>query len=304
VYKTIPEDSTAIAALETGQVDVLQDPPFKDLKRFSADAKYRVYRASAANCQLITINNLSPMMTDKRVRKAISLGINRQEIVDTVWYGYADVAGDFFPLNHWAHDPSLDQVYSVDKAKALLAEAGYTAAKPLEFTMIPLNEAPMMDAAALIQTQLAKVGIKMNIRPMEYTAVSAMTVKPQAEWTGDAVLQRITPLRGTAYEFTYYQYGADAGGALNYERYNRTPGAMNEAAETLMKSLNSYSDFIEADRVKAKPLYKQLSQYVIEDEPRIRLVWWNNADIASAQVMDWVPAEGDVNLLNKTWLNR
>ncbi len=304
VYKTIPEDSTAIAALETGQVDVLQDPPFKDLKRFAADAKYKVYRASAANCQLITVNNTTAPLNDVKVRKAISLAINRQEIVDTVWYGYADIAGDFFPLNHWAHDASLNEEFSVDKAKALLKEAGYSDAKPVEFTLIPLNEAPMMDAAALIQTQLAKAGMKVNIRPMEYTATSAMLTKPQTEWLGNAVLHRITPLRGTAYEFTYYQYGKDAGGALNYEGYNRAPGAINDAAETLMKSLNSISDFVEADRVKAKPLYKQLSQYVMADQPRIRLVWWNNADVTSAAVKDWTPAEGDVNLLNKTWLDR
>ncbi len=304
VYKTIPEDSTAVAALETGQVDVLQDPPFKDLKRLAADPKYKVYKAAAANGQLITVNTSTPPLNDKRVRKAISLAINRQEIVDTVWYGYADVAGDFFPINHWAHDPSLNEEYSVEKAKALLKEAGYSDSKQLEFTLIPLNEPPMMDAAALIQTQLAKAGIKVNIRPMEYTATSAMMLKPQSEWLGNAVLHRITPLRGTAYEFTYYQYGGDAGGALNYEGYNRNPGAMNAQAETLMKSLNQYSDFVEADRTKAKPLYKQLSQYIMEDQPRIRLVWWNNADVTSAQVMDWAPAEGDVNLIGRTWLNR
>ncbi len=304
VYKVIPEDSTAMAALETGQVDVILDPPFKELKRLASDPKYKVYRSAAANGQLVTINCGVPPLDDRRVRKAISLAINRQEIVDTVWYGYADVAGDFFPADHWAHDPSLNEEYSVDKAKALLKEAGYSDSKQLEFTLIPLNEAAMMDTAVLIQTQLAKAGMKVNIRPMEYTAVNAMLVKPQKEWLGNAVLERITPLRGTAYEFTYYQYGADKRGALNDEGYNRVAGAMNPAAETLMNSMTQYSDFIESDRVKAKPLYKQLSQYIMEDQPRLRLVWWNNADVTSAQVMAWTPAQGDVNLLTGTWLNR
>ena len=246
-----------------------------------------MYGAPSSYCQLITVNTGLPPLDNVKARKAISLAINRKEIVDTVWYGYADVAGDFFPTFHWAHDPTIIEEYSPDKAKALLAEAGYTAAKPLEFTLIPLNEPLQMDAAALIQTQLAKAGIKVNVRPMEYTATSAMMTKPFAEWQGHAILHRITPLRGTAYEFTYYQYGMDKGGTLNYEGYNRTPGAMNAAAEKLMKDANALSDFVEADRVKAKPMYQQLSKMIMEDQPRIRVVWGYNLEVTSAAVMNW-----------------
>ena len=301
VYKVIPDESTQIANLETGQVDVVQDPPFKELKRLAQDPRFKVLTAPSAAETLVCFNTAKPPFDDKKVRRAISLGIDRKELVETVFYGYADVNGDPFPPNHWAHDPSIVEPYDPEKAKALLSEAGYGPNKPLEFTLVPQNTALYMDQATLIQSQLAKIGVKVNILPMEYTAQSAMMRKPKTEWQGDACVLRITPLRGTAFEFTYYQYGAT--GALNYHGYNKD-GYKNEEFEKLLLEAISYSDYVEAERAKAKPLYKKISEILIEDAPMLRLNWWNNADVVQKWVMDYPLAEGDVNMLKYCWLDK
>ena len=171
--------------------------------------------------------------------------------------------------------------------------------------MTVINEAEFVDSAALIQMQLAKAGIKMNINIMEYTAVSAMTLKPLAEWQGNAVLHRITPPRGTVYDATYYQYGADARGQQNYGGYNRTPGAMNARAEAIMNQLDTLSDYVEADRAKMLPLTKELSQLIMNDEPRLRLTWYTNVDVVASYVMGLELEGTDMyNQMKNVWLNK
>lgn len=302
VYRTIPEDSTRVANLLTGQVMVDQDPDFKAVPRFQSDPRFTVLAGISNNTLLMAFNLCNPPFNTRALRRAVSMGIDRSEIIKVVFGGLADVAGDVFPPNHWAHDKNIVEKYDPDGAKRLLREAGYDASKPFEFTLVPIDQAVFMDSATLVQAHLAKVGVRVNIRPMEYTAQSATMRKPKSEWPAPAFMFRITPLRSTAFEFSTYQYGS--GGALNFSGYNRPGCYQNAEVEKLIDQANTYSDFVRGERELARPLWKAISRAILEDAPQLRLVFWRNIDIVAKTVRDYPLMEGDVNVLMRTWIDK
>ncbi|MCZ7570337.1 MAG: ABC transporter substrate-binding protein [Ardenticatenaceae bacterium] len=302
VFREIPEASAEYAALAAGEGDVITEPEFKDITRFQDDPKYQVSVEPSSDSTVLVFNTARPPFDDQKVRLAISKGIDRQEIVDTLFFGYATPAGDFFPPFHWAHDDSVTMPYDPDGAKQLLKEAGYDESHPLKFTLMPRTEALFADQAVLIQAQLAKIGVQVDVKPVEYTTLSGMTAGKSSEWAGDAGLYRITPLRGTAFEFSYYQYGAK--GALNRTYFNQEGGFQDPAFEKALQEANSYSDYDAAQREKAAPLYSEVSKMWLEDAPGLLLNWWANADILRPEVEGWVSAVGDIMSLKQVWVDK
>lgn len=300
IYKTIVEDSTRLAALQTGQADVLMDPPFKDIARFAKDPQYKVAKTTGSATTIMFLNTALKPLDQKDVRKALSLGIDRKALVDAFFYGYADVAGDLFPPDHWAHDPSVTQPFDPKAARDLLSAAGYSSANPLKFALMVDTQSIYTDQATMMQAQLKDIGVQMEIKPIEYTTLSAIYKKKPQEWVGQAGLSRITPLRGTAFEFSYYQYGAK--GALNFTSFNMPGGLQRPDIEDAMNRALELSDFSEKDRTKAKPLWAEISKKMNDDPVQLRLNFWNTVNIMSTKVQDWTVANGDTNDLTKTWL--
>lgn len=302
IYKVIPDVSTQLANLETGQLDVVQQPSFSDVDRLKKDSRFKVITRDSNLGTIVHFNTARAPFDDKRVRQAMSLAINRQELVDSVFYGYADIAGDQFPVNHWAHDPSIKAEYNVDKAKQLLADAGYGPNKPLQFTLGTYRISQYADQAVLIQSQLGKIGVKVNVQQMDNAALIGILRTPRNTWTVDAALNGIDPLRGTAYEFACYLVCGK--GSLNYTGYNQDDGFKNPQTDTLFAQATKYSDYVGADRDAAKPIYSQISKLVLDDAPILRLNFWKQVTITQKWVMDYAMAEADINQLWKTWIDK
>ncbi len=302
IYKVIPDESTQLANLETGQIDVIQEPLYSDLERLSQDPRFKVITRDSNSETIIQLNTSRPPFDDQRVRQAFSMAIDRQEIIDSVFYGYADVAGDPFPPNHWAHDASIQVPYDAEQARALLEEAGYGADNPLEFTLGTYAISQYQDQAVLIQSQLSRIGIKVNVQPMENVALLGEVRSPRTEWNVDAALMGLTPLRGTAYEFAYYLHGKN--GSINFTGYNADDGYANPDVETWLLEAIQLSDYVEADREQGRVLYSKISKAVVDDAPMIRLNWWKRANVTQKWVMDYTMAEADINLLYNVWLDK
>lgn len=301
IFREIPDASANYAALESGEGDVITEPEFKDIDRYANDGNYQVHSMVSSDSTVVVFNTARPPFDDQRVRLAVSKGIDRQEIVDTLFFGYAFAGGDFFPPYHWAHHPDVKMEYDPEGAKALLEEAGYNESNPLKFTLMPRTESLFVDQAIMIQAQLARIGVEVEVTPVEYTTLSGMTAGTPDEWAGDAALYRITPLRGTAFEFSYYQHGAD--GALNRTYFNQEGGYQNPEFEEKLLAVLEYSDYDEAQREEAYPMWAEVSEMWLEDAPGLLLNWWANADILSPRVKGWIPAVGDIMTLKQVWID-
>lgn len=126
------------------------------------------------NVGYLGFNTRKAPFDNKLVRQAISYAINKQTLIDTVYHGNADIAKSLLPPASWAYDKnSKGQVYDLDKAKALLTEAGYPNGFTMDIWAMPVQRAYNPNAitmAKIIQSDLKSIGVKVHIVSYEWSA--------------------------------------------------------------------------------------------------------------------------------------
>lgn len=131
-------------------------------------AGYEVAEASSLWFVNIYTNWARPTLADARVRSAIAYAFDRQAIVDSIYFGYAEPASGVFPEWFWGASPDVPNSFfgfDPDRSRRLLAEAG---ASNISFEMIfPAGSDPYPQLATLLQQQLRDIGITMNPRPVD-----------------------------------------------------------------------------------------------------------------------------------------
>jgi len=119
------------------------------------------------NLAYLGFNTAKPPFDNKLVRKAISYAINKEAIIDAIYFGKADIAHSIIPPASWAYNKSIpQQEYSISKAINSLNEAGYPDGFTMNLWAMPVEKAFNPDAltmAKLIAGDLQKVGINVNI---------------------------------------------------------------------------------------------------------------------------------------------
>ncbi|MFF2921087.1 ABC transporter substrate-binding protein [Streptomyces celluloflavus] len=158
------KDATALNnALLTNGVDVVTSEQSPDaLDQFKSQRNYKVNDGNSTTKLLLAFNDKAKPFTDVKVRRAVSAAIDDKKLLDSVWGGYGKLIGSMVPpTDPWYEDLTKVNAYDVDKAKKLLAEAGY--AKGFSFTLDTPNYDPHPTVATFIKSQLAKVGITVEI---------------------------------------------------------------------------------------------------------------------------------------------
>jgi len=175
VLRPMPDASARIAALRSGEVNWIEYPNPDDIAGLK-QAGYQILQNNYDHLWYCTFNTASTGWSDVRVRRAANYAINRQSIADDLLKGTAEPALQHAPKATAVYDPAND-VYSYDpgKAKSLLREAGYPNGFSTTLT-VPTggsgNLIPVQIATAL-QTQLAQIGIKVQLRTVEWSAFLA-----------------------------------------------------------------------------------------------------------------------------------
>jgi peptide/nickel transport system substrate-binding protein len=168
-YRFIPDPNAALAALKAGDVDAtmfgLGPEHIPDLQK---DPRFQVIVGETTNDVIMSMNNSRKPFTDVRVRRAVTYGINKPEVVKGAMFGFGRVLGtNVDPLNPYFVDMSGAMPYDPAKAKKLLAEAGY----PNGFEAV-LKVAPQyyytVRTGEVLADQLQKVGVKIKIEQIEW----------------------------------------------------------------------------------------------------------------------------------------
>ncbi|MEO1454097.1 MAG: ABC transporter substrate-binding protein [Pseudomonadota bacterium] len=167
-FVEVPEVSTRIAGLVSGEYDIainLTPDQLPVLERYD-DIQFK--SVSRENSHVVTFNTAHPMLQDRRIRQALSLGINRQELVDTIWAGTTTVAQgpQLTSFNEMFDDGIPGFAYDPEKAKALLAEAGYDG-DPIVLRYVPFYYTLGNEAVQILQEMWTDIGVTVELEPME-----------------------------------------------------------------------------------------------------------------------------------------
>lgn len=164
--RVIPEPATRTIALETGEVDIVTAVTAIDVKRVQENPNLATKEYAGQALTYVAPNILRKPFDDVRVRQAMNYATDRQSIIDVVYEGQAIPATSPFPNIMPSWDKDLDiYKYDVEKAKALLVEAGY----PNGFTAnLLVSSEERSRVAQVMQSDWAKVGITLTIDQVEF----------------------------------------------------------------------------------------------------------------------------------------
>jgi len=172
-FAVVPDAITESLELEKGSGDVaVNSLPTDSLPVLAARPDLRIEETGGTEIQYLAFNLRDPLLKDLRVRQAIACSIDRDLIIRTLLRGYARPALSLLPPGHWAFSGDGPQ-YGYDPARAqrLLDQAGHPrggAGIRFHMTMKTSNDEGTRLLAAVLQQQLARVGIALDLRSYEF----------------------------------------------------------------------------------------------------------------------------------------
>lgn len=179
VFQVIPDAGARLRGLLAGDLDFI--PKLRPHEAAQVEASDNAVLVAYPHRQYdyIAWNIRDPLFADARVRKALTQAIDRQEIIDTLLAGYAEIATSPIVSSTWAHADLDPWPYDVDAAVATLADAGWQRsqqgtlrdAEGRQFAFdLSFNAANSFrrDAAAMIQQQLGDIGVEVTLRPEDF----------------------------------------------------------------------------------------------------------------------------------------
>jgi len=270
-YRIIPSQETQMMEFLAGRLDLLPTVVrVEDVALLQADPDVAVYqnRRLAYDYLGFNLRNGHTALSDRRVRQALSLVLDRQKIVENLLLGHGQVAsGPLLPL-HFAYEPGQLELQP-DRVKAgkLLREADVL---PLNLKLIyNAGNAVRENVALFFKDQAATVGVTVQVVVLEWEAF-------------------LSALRDGAYDLVILGRGADPDPDLSYHWHSRGPGNrlgyVNRQVDALLEAGNATLDRRERTR-----LYREAQRLILEDVPMIWLYSRPAIHAATSRLKNFLP---------------
>ena len=282
-------------ALMTGDIDIAENIEWKDMAMIESNPDLKLdtikgpYMVINFNC-----NEDSPF-SNPLVRQAVSYAINRDAIISTAFSGRGEpIYGFVIQEGFLGYNPETENYYSYDpeKAKELLAEAGYPngfSGKLLSTSSYAMHE----QTAVVVQSELAKIGIDLELELPDWATrqsrVAAGDYEIVINGTGGDILDPDW--------LTNYFYGGDV-------TLNKSAGYNNDEINALLDKGRA-----SLDPEERQEIYSQISMLIMEDAPAVFLTWRINGYAMRANVQGFknpvgflTQSQGGISLV-KTYLD-
>lgn len=295
IYRVIPEPTTLLTELLTENIDVYFAPTPDQVPRIEAAEHLEFHSFTFRDYVLVAWNSRRPQLSDARVRRALTMGTNRREIVDAILQGYGAVAHTSVPPFHWAYDPDIEGIdYDPEGAAALLEEAGWVdrdgdgvrenaAGEPLSI-VLKYNQGNQVrqDVAEIMQAQLGGIGVDIEPQVVEWGTLLQQINTPDLRDFDGVVIGWVTEFR------------LDDTDLFHSERIDQPyawAGTENPELDRLLDQLA-----VTTDRELAAPLWAAYQEELIEEQPYTfvyfieRLDGWNRRlqNVVMDQRGEWV----------------
>lgn len=265
-WYVIPEASTRVTALLAGDVDFAYNLPATDLDRLKGTPGITVLTPLSNRVIFIALLPKGPL-ANPLVRQALNYAVDKSAIIQNVLFGLALEADSPLPPHFFGYVPMTKYEYNPQKAKELLAQAGY----PNGFKMVLIHPTGryLMDkqVAEAVQAYLSQIGVQVELRTMDWPSYVSELLKPLEEKTFDAVF------------LGWGAFVADAYFTLNGQFLSTNAPPKGLAAAHYNNSV--VDDLLiraakETDVNVRKELYRQASEIIWRDAPWIFLYTQRN----------------------------
>ena len=271
ISRIIPDNSAQFLELMAGNIDSMGLDPIKYSRIIPARPELKqtlaLYKELGNSYTYLGFNLKHKPFDDKRVRQAINYAIDKQEIIDGVYLGLGiNIASPYKPGTRWSNPALKPYGYDPTKAKALLKEAGFADTnsdgivelngKPFSFEIVTNQNKEREKSAVLIQRRLMEVGVKVNIRAIEWASFISRFIK-----TGDFdVVLLGWGLGLDPDQFNIWHSSQQGGDKFNFIGYN------NPAVDKLLEQGR-----VELDPDKRQKIYHEFAKVLLEDSPIVYL---------------------------------
>ena len=183
IYNYVGDSATDFLMLKSKQLDIGGLTPLQVSRQIDDNFKknFNIYERASNSYTYLGFNLRKAPFNNFKVREAIALAINKQELIDLLFFSHGKPCyGPFMPGTEVYPKDFKPSMYNPKKSKELLKELGYTSKNPLTFTITTnSNNDIRVKAVEIIQQQLLKVGVKVKIRVMEWQAFLNTVVFPK-----------------------------------------------------------------------------------------------------------------------------
>ncbi|PZS01990.1 MAG: hypothetical protein DLM70_10925 [Chloroflexi bacterium] len=251
IHRAIPDEASLVASLKAGEVDLVWKPPLQQFQQLKSQSGIKTDPGLIGVSGVdIAMNVTKKPFDDKRVRQAINWATDRAQWVKTILYDASPISDLPFPpySTGYFDDLALQYTYNLDKAKQLLADAGYSSGLKIAAITSGQQWPTSVALAQILQASLAQIGVQLTLQNLD----------PAAFYDRD---------HASTFDMMFHVYGR-----ANKEPVTLFGGAIvwRPKNNVTLFSLPQYTDLIaranaELDGAKRKDLYRQIDQIILDD---------------------------------------
>lgn len=259
VFKVVAEDSVQKAMLRSGEAHLIDTVQPQDVASLDAADGVDVLVYVPRQFNYLAWNCRRPLFASAEMRRALTLAIDRQEIVEALYFGHANVIPSPFSSNLWVYHPEVaPRPYDPAAAKELLAAEGWIDhdgdglldkdGEPLRFELLVVSSSTLhQNVLVMVQQQLQRLGIDAQVRPIEFNT------KLSREMEGDFDATLVAAGIGTDLDLTYFFHSDPGLGSYNFGR------CTDPQVDALLDEIRG-----QVDQAAAKDLYLELQERLHE----------------------------------------
>lgn len=264
IFKIIADQVNLVTQLKSGEIDCMEAVPPAEMNDIRKNhPELAIYSFPTRTYNYIGWNAARPPFESSRVRRALTMAIDRNAINETIYYGFAQECTSPLPPIIWAYNPDIRAIpYDTAMARRILAEEGFRDmngdgwiernGRRFEFELITNYPNQLRsDIQVMVQEMLRAVGVKVNPVALEWTAF--LERAKSSDYDAQVNAWRV----GTKADLSPI-WGCGARGPGGYNRVNY--------CNPLVDSLNAEATGM-LDAGQAKPLFYRVQELIYEDQP-------------------------------------
>ena len=268
IFRVVPSKTGLYTQLLAGGIDLVNDIPPSEAERVRGNPGLELTVYADRSYTHLCWNVQKPFLADPRVRRALSMAIDRETLIDAVYDGFARPSVGPVLSTMWAFNHDLVELpYDPAGAVELLAEAGWSDSdgdgildrngQPLEFEVLaPAESEVRQDVSLMVERDLARIGVTATPRIMEWGAVQAAADAGEF----DAFVNRWVEPTQVDLEEIWHSVPPDVP-TFNFGRY------ANPEVDRLLEEAAEAANF-----ATQKPLFDRIQELIVADQPYTFLV--------------------------------